>query len=190
MTLYLGIEIESDADELDLAIAIEGHPDLDKYGFSPIHSSTQAVARDVDMPSPGESTSMSQQGINISPYHITKPHNWSSRYFENQLYKFAHKPMDFVIVNAVEHNDGLAPIFIKYIKGASLASLTRDIDSSGKMSESLSFTFQSMEHIYFEINEKGEHAKLETFSYDLNTQVVGSSPEPITKSEYGVPKKT
>ena len=185
MTLYLGINLKTAADQHDKSIVIEGHEDLSKYGFSPIHSSTQAVARDANMPAPGESTSLSQQGIFISPYHITKPHNWSSRYFENTLFMNGNTALDFVIVSTVDLTEGLAPLFIKYITGAHISSLTREIDSLGKMSETITFVFQKMRHVYFEVSPEGVLEEIESFDFDLNTLEVGSAPETLNPTKYG-----
>ena len=188
MALYLGLSIATTdvkgKEQRPLTIT---HKGLEDYCFSPILSSSQAVMRSIGMPVPGENVTSGQQSLTISPYHITKSHNWASRHLESTIYYKADTAIDIVIVDLVSHGkvgEGLKPTFIKLLEGVHLASLTREISGDGVMTETCTFIFQRCTHTYISLLAEGKMHVHGEFSYDLNVRKVESGNAELEPSEY------
>ena len=185
MTLYLGLKLDKNDIKGSQQNILKIKHGLEDWCFSPILSSSQAVMRYVSMPTPGEVATPGQQQLTITPYHITKAHNWASRHLESTIYTTANEAIDIVITDAAPHGTkGLQPTFIKLLEGVHLSSLTREISGDGGVTETFTFIFQSCTHTYIALLDKGETKDLGEFSYDLNVRKVGSGDAEIKTSEY------
>ena len=191
MTLYIGFKIakEKILGTNQNIVKIKGS-DFDDYFFAPISSSTQAVSRYVSMPSPGTGINTGGAALSITPYHITKGHDWASRHIESCIYNKESGAIDIYIINAVTSgaDAGLLPLFVKHLEGAYIAGLTREIDGDGSISETISIIFQKCSHTYNEVKEGGgEIEKIEIFAFDLNVGISDSSAGAPETSTYQVP---
>ncbi len=189
MTLYMGIEAPDvkGTNQGVVEIKAEG---LDGIKFAPISSSSQAVSRFLSMPAPGQNINTNQSTLSITPYHITKGHDWASRHIEGCIHNGGQSAIDIYIVNAVVvgTNAGLKPLFVKHLEGAYIAGLTREIDGDGNVTETISIIFQKCTHTYNEVDPKGKVTEIEKFDFDLNKGVSDSSPSGLKDSAYEVPE--